>query len=279
MSSTGPAWRRERRRELTIEPTARHPIGTNRTRRAYLAAVIAPFAIGALLIPLRDELDQSTALILVVPVAIVALAGGIGPGLLSAICATLSFDLWLTRPYYGFAIHGDDDVVAAVTLLAVGVLIGATASRLARLDTRAFARRRTLDNLVAFTQTVAEGVVVEDELVDDAGARVAAILGAVRCEWHPDGEPSNAPTILPNGQLMAYSRDLGEDRAQLPDPTELPVSDGERSHGRFVLHPTPGHDVSLEERRTAAGIARLLAHALSLRANRGSAMTDPSGMP
>ena len=60
-----------------------------RTRRAYAAAVIAPFAIGAVLIPLRDELDQSTSLILVVPVAVVALAGGIGPALLSAISATV----------------------------------------------------------------------------------------------------------------------------------------------------------------------------------------------
>jgi two-component system sensor histidine kinase KdpD len=265
MNSSGSTWRRERRREVAIEPTVRHPFGAIRVRRAYVAAIVAPLAIAAALIPLRDELDQSTALILVVPVAIVALTGGIGPGLLSAASATLSFDVFLTRPYYGFAIHDNDDVVAAVTLLVVGVLIGATGSRLARVGTRALARRRTLDNLMAFVQTVAEGDITDDALVNHAGANISMILGAAGCEWRPDGGASSAPTILPNGQLMGFSMDLGEDRAQLPSPTELPVVDADRAYGRFVLLPTVGQDVSLEERRTAAAIAALLAHALSER--------------
>ena len=40
---------------------------STRTRVAYAAAIVAPLVIGALMIPWRDELDQSTALILVVP--------------------------------------------------------------------------------------------------------------------------------------------------------------------------------------------------------------------
>lgn len=260
--------RRERRREVTIEPTERHPLGLTRTRWAYLAAVAGPWVIGAILIPLRDELDQSSALILVVPVALVALAGGLGPALVAAVSATLSFDVLLTRPYFGFDIHDNDDVVAAVTLLVVGALIGTVASRLARVDTRAAIRRRTLDQLTAFMQTVAEGGTDIDALLAATADTIGGILGLTGCDWHPHVAGmgvSTAPTILPNGQLMAYSSDLGEDRAQLPEGTELRVSTADHEFGRFVLHPTREHDVSLEQRRTAAGVARLLAHELARR--------------
>jgi hypothetical protein len=72
---------------------------------------------------------------------------------------------------------------------------------------------------------------------------------------------------------MAYLSDLSEDRAQLPDRTELPVSAGDADLGRFVLHPTRGHDVSIEERRAAAAVAQLLAHELSLRMMRRGGVT------
>ena len=83
VTSMWSTWQRELRRELAIEPTERQPLGALRMRVAYAAAIFLPLAVGALMIPLRDELDQSTALILVVPVLLVALAGGIGPGLLA----------------------------------------------------------------------------------------------------------------------------------------------------------------------------------------------------
>src|SRR4051794_7282127 len=161
-------WQRERRRELAFEPTERQPLGATRLRLAYLAAIVVPLAVGALMIPLRDELDQSTALILVVPVLLVALAGGIGPGLLAALSATVTFDVLLTRPYFGFAIHGDDDVVAAVTLLLVGATVGTVASRLARIDTRAGARRRTIGQITSFVNAVATQAADDATIVSQA---------------------------------------------------------------------------------------------------------------
>src|SRR4029078_4506122 len=113
MTSIRSTWQHERRRELPFEPTVRQPLGRVRTRAAYVAAIFAPLAAAAVMIPLREHLDQSAALILVAPVLFVPLAGGIGPGLLAAASATVSFDALLTRPYYDFSIHNGDDVVAA----------------------------------------------------------------------------------------------------------------------------------------------------------------------
>ena len=94
------------------------------------------------------------------------------------------------------------------------------------------------------------------------------ILGLVRCDWRPGAGPTTAPTILPDGHLMAFVSDLSEDRAQLPDRAELPVFTSDAELGRFVLHPTRSRDVSIEERRTAAAVAQLLAYELTNRANR-----------
>jgi K+-sensing histidine kinase KdpD len=265
VTSMWSTWQRDRRRELPFEPTRRQPLGATRLRLAYVAALLVPLAVGALLIPLRDELDQSTALILVLPVLLVGLVGGIGPGLLAAMSATVTFDVLLTRPYFGFAIHDDDDVIAAITLLVVGAVVGAVASRLARVDIRAGARRRTIGQFIAFVTAVADRDAGDETIIGDAGAAISDILGLAGCEWQSARERSTAPTILPDGQLMAYISDLSEDRAQLPNPTELPVGTRDTELGRFVLHPTPGHDVSIEERRAAAAVAQLLAHELAHR--------------
>jgi hypothetical protein len=271
------AWQRERRRELAFEPTERRALGTARTLSAYLAAIVLPLGVGAAMIPWRDDLAQSTALILVLPVLLVALAGGIGPGLLAAVSATVTFDVLLTRPYLDFSIHDNDDVVAAATLLIVGAAIGAVSSRLARVDTRAGLRRRTIGQFTAFVHTVAEGGAGDEKVIHDAAIAITDILGLDRCEWRPGTGPTTAPTILPDGQLMAFVSDLSEDRAQLPHKAELPVFTNDGELGRFVLHPTAGRDVSIEERRAAAAVAQLLAYELYNRAQR-AAPRGPAGV-
>ena len=239
-----------------------------RTLAAYVAAIVVPVAVGAAVIPWRDSLTQSTSLILVLPVLLVALAGGIGPGLLAAASATVAFDLLLTRPYLGFSIHANDDVVAAATLLIVGAAIGAVSSRLARVDTRAGVRRLTIGQFTAFVHTVAEGAAADEKVIHDAGIATTDILGLDHCVWRPGSGPTTAPTILLDGQLMAFMSDLSEDRAQLPNNAELPVFTTYGELGRFVLHPTRAHDVSIEERRAAAAVAQLLAYDLVNREHR-----------
>ena len=112
------------------------------------------------------------------------------------------------------------------------------------------------------------GIDDDETIVRDAATAISDILGLAGCEWSPGKAPTTAPTILPDGQLMAYLSDLSEDRAQLPDRTELPVASGDADLGHFVLHPTSGHDVSIEERRAAAAVAQLLAHELACRSKR-----------
>ena len=70
-----------------------------------LAAVAAPIAVAAALIPWRDQLDTAdNALFLVVVIVAVASTGRRLAAAVAAIVSALSFDFFLTRPYYSFRI-------------------------------------------------------------------------------------------------------------------------------------------------------------------------------
>jgi hypothetical protein len=245
-----------------LQPAERWRYNRRRLVAAYLAAIALPVVVAAALIPFRDDLAQTSALLLVVPVVVVATLGGVGPSLVAALAASVAFDVLLTRPFYDLAIHDSDDIVAAIVLLAVGASVGTIALSLARLRTRAATRLEVIDHLLAFAETSSDDIDT-DSVLDEARWRLTALLGLQGSEWRAGGGTTDAPVLLPGGQLMGYLRDFPADRAQLTDGSELPVRKGDREFGRFVLHPQPGHIVSLEERRTAVAIANLVAGVLA----------------
>src|SRR5215213_7953008 len=86
-------------------------------------AVASPVAAAAVLAPLRHEIDNSTALlVLAAVVPAVAVLAGRWPTALAAVSAALSFDFLHTEPYGSFAIHGADDLVKTLLLLVPGLL-------------------------------------------------------------------------------------------------------------------------------------------------------------
>src|SRR5688500_20040384 len=78
---------------------------------------------------------------------------------------------------YTTLFRSNDDVVTAVTLLIVGAIIGTTAWRLARADTRAVIRRRTLEGLTAFVQDVARSEEHTSELQSPCKLVCRLLLG------------------------------------------------------------------------------------------------------
>ncbi|MGZ4890578.1 MAG: DUF4118 domain-containing protein, partial [Candidatus Angelobacter sp.] len=85
----------------------------------------------AVLEKLRPELSQtSVALILVLPVILVAVTQGRGPALYTSILVGLSFNFFFIGPYYSFLITRPEDVVAFVVFVTTAVLVGQLSSRL-----------------------------------------------------------------------------------------------------------------------------------------------------
>jgi K+-sensing histidine kinase KdpD len=97
----------------------------------YLVATVALALPIALLEQLRPELSQtSIALILVLPVVVVAVTLGRGPALYAAFLAGLSFNFFFIGPFYSFLINRPEDVVAFLVFVTAAVLVGQLSSRL-----------------------------------------------------------------------------------------------------------------------------------------------------
>ena len=97
----------------------------------YLIATIVVALPIAVLERLRPELSQTTiALLLVLPVVLVAVTHGRGPALYAAVLVGLSFNFFFIGPLYSFRINRPEDVVAFVVLVTTAVLVGQLASRL-----------------------------------------------------------------------------------------------------------------------------------------------------
>jgi K+-sensing histidine kinase KdpD len=97
----------------------------------YLIATIAVALPIAVLEKLRPELTQtSIALILVLPVILVAVTQGRGPALYASMLVGLSFNFFFIGPYYSFLITRPEDVVAFIVFVTTAVLVGQLSSRL-----------------------------------------------------------------------------------------------------------------------------------------------------
>jgi K+-sensing histidine kinase KdpD len=104
------------------------------SRRWPVRYLIATIAVGlpiAVLEQVRPALSQtSVALILVLPVILVAVTLGRGPALYASILVGLSFNFFFIGPFYSFRITRPEDVVAFVVFVTTAVLVGQLSSRL-----------------------------------------------------------------------------------------------------------------------------------------------------
>jgi Domain of unknown function (DUF4118) len=259
----GPPTRPPRDRPETIEPGERTRQPANKRIIAYALAVALPAITAALLIPLRQDHTRTLAIIMVVPVVAVALLGATGPALTAAVAAGLAYDVLLTQPYHHIVIDDTDELIAAVTLIAVGLAVGVLSSRLVRLTARASIRRDEISHLADFAGSTARG----GDLVDEACRHITEILDLQSCRWQPGHHGGDGPVLLDSGGIMGYLTSLNPDQATLPRGLELTAMTGDTEIGRFILSPKPGHVTSLEERRTAATIATIFARYTSQAAN------------
>jgi K+-sensing histidine kinase KdpD len=106
----------------------------SRDRLAIAAALSAPLAAAAILLPFRASWSNTdVALLLVVVVVGVASAGSRVAGGIAAVWAAVWFDFFFTLPYERFTIRSRSDITTAVLLLVVGLAVSQLAARARRL--------------------------------------------------------------------------------------------------------------------------------------------------
>ena len=116
----------------------------SRDRAAMAAALVAPLAAAAILLPFRASWpDTNVALLLVVVAVAVAAIGSRLAGALAAVWAAVCFDFFFTLPHCRLTIRSSSDVTAfLLLLLVVGVAVSQLAARARRLKVIYGHRRR-----------------------------------------------------------------------------------------------------------------------------------------
>lgn len=228
----------------------------NRDRVALLAALVAPPAVAAALLPFRDALpNTSVALILVVLVVAVAANGNRPAGALAAISAAVWFNFFFTQPYQRFAVTSSVDVQTVVLLLVVGLAVSQLAARARRLEVVAVTDAGYLARIHE-TAELAQSAKGADTVVDHVMAQLITLLRLRGCRFEYGTLIGHPPRLEQDGSVVWGHRHWDVDRLGLPDrEVELRTFGNGRFYGRFMLDPTPGAVPPLQARLVAVTLA------------------------
>lgn len=218
--------------------------------------------LGVSLVLVRAHITQIVSLLMVLPVLLVALAGGARLGSLAAVSAAATFGILHTEPYGHLTIADPDDIVETVVLLLIGVVMGFLAEAAQRAVAAARLRR---DELAAVTDVIGRMGAGQrgEELVDSAATCLGTLLRAREVTWREGYRGTAGPVLLPDGSLAVGASDAGDlGAATLPPTIEIPVGTPPVELGRFVVRTSVAGIVSREERRAASAVAGLLARVL-----------------
>jgi hypothetical protein len=229
-----------------------------------VAAVAAPIATAAVLIPWRGQLDTAdNALFLVVVIVAVASTGRRMAAAVAALVSALSFDFFLTRPYQSFRITRHSDLITEILLVVVGLAVGELAARGRRHRDAAWQGRHQMELLHSVTELTATG---RDPhvVVAVAAEELRELLFLRDCHFtahHLDGVTAR---IMPSGEVTVGNKRWSTGDLGLPTRSvDLPVRSGGWLLGHFLLTPTPGRPVPSDRILVAVAIADQVGAALA----------------
>lgn len=230
---------------------------------AVAAALLAPLAVSAALVPARTGLSNTdVALILVVVVVAVAANGHRLAGALTALSSAAWFDFFFTQPYERFAIAKSADIRTAVLLLLVGLAVSQIAARARRLQVLAVTDARYLAAMHD-TGKLAQSAASPNEVVDHVAKQLTDLLDLQGCRFEYGSLVGHPPRLEPDGTLVVGRKPWDVDQRGLPaQEIELRAFGNGRYQGRFMLSPTPGDTPPLQARLVAVTLAEQAGAAL-----------------
>jgi hypothetical protein len=235
----------------------------SRDRLAIAAALVAPLAAAALLLPFRASWpDTNAALLLVVVVVGVAAIGNRAAGGLAAVGAAVWFDFFFTVPYYRFTIRSSADVTTAVLLLVTGLAVSQLAARARRLKVIAITDAGYLAQIHE-TASLAQSARFPEAVVDHVRAQLVGLLGLEGARFERGSLLGHPPRLEPDGTVTAGNIRRDVELTGLPaGEIELRIFGNGQYYGRFMLKPRPGSKPSLQARLVAVTLADQAGRAL-----------------
>jgi hypothetical protein len=242
-----------------------------RDRAAIAAALAAPLAAAAILLPFRSSWpNTNVALLLVVVVVAVAAVGNRLAGAIAAVGAAVWFDFFFTLPYERFTIRSSADVTTFGLLLVVGVAVSQLAAYARRLKVVAITDAGYLAQIhqtAAFTQTAKS----PEDVADHVREQLTGLLDLQECWFEYGVLLGHPPRLEPDGTVMAGDYRWDVETAGLPgQEIELRVFGNGQYFGRFMMRPKPGSRPSLQARLVAVTLAEQAGRALTAGASASS---------
>jgi K+-sensing histidine kinase KdpD len=229
-----------------------------RDRVAVLAALVAPLALAAILVPFRASFPNTDAALAMILLVVAVAANGYRlAGILAAVSAAAWFDFFLTRPYERFAINHRNDIETTILLLVIGVAVTELAVWGRRQHTAASRRAGYLDGINAAAQSVAAGD-SPSELIDQVSRQLTQLLSLQSCRFQYGvaglGQPAR---MRHDGTVTVGHQAWDVDTKGFPPgaDTELLVESGGVFQGRFLMTPLPEARPPLEQRLLAVAFA------------------------
>jgi len=247
-------WREQpgARREVVLAMTRY----LTRDRIVIGAALTAPLAVAAILLPFRASWSNTNvALLLVVVVVGVAVTGNRVAGGLAAVVAALWFDFFFTVPYYRFTIRSRADVTTAVLLLFTGLVVSQLAARARRLRVVAVTDAGYLAQIHE-TASLAKSATVPEVVVNHVREQLTALLDLDGARFEYGALLGHPPRLEPDGTVTVRHSRWDVQLSGLPaEEIELRTFGNGQYYGRFMLQARPGSRPSLQARLVAVTLA------------------------
>jgi len=233
-----------------------------RDRAAIAAAIAAPLAAAAILLPWRASWSNTNvALLLVVVVVAVAAIGNRTAGALAAVGAAAWFDFFFTVPYERFTIASSSDITTFVLLLVVGIAVSQLAAQARRLKVVTITDARYLAQIhesASFAQSARSA----DAVADHVREQLIGVLDLRDCRFECGVLIGHPPRLEQDGTVQTRHGHWDVDRQGLPgEEVELRTFSNGQYYGRFMLTPKPGSRPTLQARLVAVTLADLAGRA------------------
>jgi len=228
----------------------------SRDRVAILAALAAPLAAAAILMPFRASWSNTNvALLLVVVIVGVAAIGNRVAGALAALWAAVWFDFFFTVPYYRFTIRRSSDVTTVILLLLTGIAVSQLAARARWLKVVTITDTDYLAQIHR-TASLAKSALAPDVVVDLVKVQLIELLGLQGARFEYGTLMGHPPRLEPDGTVTVGSSSWDVELSGLPaDEIELRTYGNGQYYGRFMLKARPGSRPTLQARLVAVTLA------------------------
>ena len=245
-------------------------VASGRRRRALVLSlsVVVPVVVCALSGSMRDRVSTtSAALVLVLCVVVAGTSGQRIAALLAAVSAGISFDFFLTQPYYSLVISDPNDVEVTVLLIVIGGIVTEATMWGLRQESRAARRSGYLDGALRAAENAHSPDMPTTTLVRFTAAQIAEVLGVSACRFVPGPVHDSRLAVLHHdGRVTRNDRTLDVEKDGLPidGETALEVRRGSDTLGHFVITSASAMAYpTAEQRRVAVLLADQVAGALT----------------